>query len=118
MAAEVLQESGCSFNDDWKNQLKSKSLNARYWFRVPEFETLLLMFIRSWWSADFDLFRRFLKEIISWSFALDHVHHARWLSVFLHGLGRLEDTKKNIFQNFMEVRFTVKKSAKPFSCID
>ena len=116
-APEVLQESGCRFNDDWKNQLKSKSVNARYGFSVPEFETLLFMFIRSLQSADFDLFCRCLKEIIRWIFALDHVHHSRWLSVFLHGLGSLEDTNENIFQNFMEVRFTVNKSGKPFSCI-
>ena len=37
--------------------------------------------------------------------------------VFLYDLERLEDTNKNIFQNFMEGRFVVNKSGKPFSCI-
>ena len=50
-------------------------------------------------------------------FALDHVHYSRWLSVFLHDLERLEDTNENIFQNFVEGRFLVNKSGKPFSCI-
>ena len=114
MAQEVFQESGCSSYED--NQLKSKSVNARYWFTVLELETLLFMFIRSLRSADFDLFRRCLKEIIPWMFALDHVHYSRWLSVFLHDLERLENTNENIFQNFMEGRFVVNKSGKPFSC--
>ena len=117
MVQEVFQESDCSSYKDWENQLKSKSVNARYWFTVLELETLLFMFIRSLRSADFDLFRRCLKEIIPWMFALDHVHYSRWLSVFLHDLERLEDTNENIFQNFMEGRFVVNKSGKPFSCI-
>ena len=50
-------------------------------------------------------------------FALDHVHYSRWLPVFLHNIERLEDTNKNIFQNFMEGRFVVTKSGKLFSCI-
>ena len=49
-------------------------------------------------------------------FALDHIHYSRWLSVFLHDLERLEDTKENIFQNFIEGRFVVDKSGNPFSC--
>ena len=117
MAEELFQESGCSSYEDWENQLKGKSVNARYWFTVLELETLLFMFIRSLQSADFDLLRRCLKEIIPWMFALDHVHYSRWLSVFLHDLERLEDTNQNIFQNFMEGRFVVNKSRKPFSCI-
>ena len=75
MAQEVFQESGCSSYEDWENQLKSKSVNARYWFTVLELETLLFMFIRSLQSADFDLFHCCLKEIIPWMFALDHVHY-------------------------------------------
>ena len=82
-----------------------------------ELETLLFMFIRSLRSADFDSFRRCLKEIIPWMFAMDHVHYSRWLSVFLHDLERLDDTNENIFQNFMEGRFVVNKTGKPFSCI-
>ena len=49
--------------------------------------------------------------------ALDHIHYSRWLSVFLHDLERLDDTDENIFQNFMEARFVVNKTGKPFSCI-
>ena len=100
LAQEVFQESGCSLYEDWENQLKSKSVNARYWFTVLELETLLFMFIRSLRSADFDLFRRCLKEIIPWMFALDHVHYSRWLSVFFHDLERLEDTNENILSEF------------------
>ena len=50
-------------------------------------------------------------------FALDHVHYSRWLSVFLHNIEMLEDTNKNVFQNFMEGCFVVTKSGKLFSCI-
>ena len=50
-------------------------------------------------------------------FALDHVHYSRWLSVFLHNIEMLEDTNKNVFQNFMEGCFVVTKSGKLFSYI-
>ena len=50
-------------------------------------------------------------------FALDHVHYSRWLSVFLRNIEMLEDTNKNVFQNFMEGCFVVTKSGKLFSCI-
>ena len=117
MAQEVFQGSGCSSYEDWQNQLKSKSVNARYRFTVRELDALLFMFIRSLRSADFDSFRRCLKEIILWMLALDRVHYSRWLWVFLHALERLEDTNENIFRNFMEGRFVVNKSGRPFSCI-
>ena len=64
MTQEVFQESGCSSYEDWENQLKSKPVNAGHWFTVPELKTLLFMFIRGFRSADFDLFRRCLKQII------------------------------------------------------
>ena len=117
MTQEVFQESGCSSYEDWENQLKSKPVNAGHWFTVPELKTLLFMFIRGFRSADFDLFRRCLKQIIPCMFVLDHAHYSRWLSVFLHDLERLEDTDESIFQNFMEGHFVVNKSGKPFSCI-
>ena len=117
MTQEVFQESGCSSYEDWENQLKSKPVNARHWFTVPELKTLLFMFMRGFRSADFDLFRRCLKQIIPCMFVWDHAHYSRWLSVFLHDLERLEDTDESIFQNFMEGHFVVNKSGKPFSCI-
>ena len=117
MAQEVFQESSCSSYEDWENHLKSKSVNARYWFTVLELEALLFIFIRSLRSADFDLFHRCLKEIIPWMFALDHVNYSRGCHSFFGDLERLEGTNENIFQNFMEGCFAVNKSGKPFSCI-
>ena len=72
--------------DDWKNEQRKKSINAQFWFTVIEMEILLFMFVRSLRQADFDLFVRSLRDIIPWMFALDHVHYARWLPVFLEDL--------------------------------
>ena len=50
-------------------------------------------------------------------FALDHVHYARWLPVFINNLRFLRDKNNLIFDAFLNGFFTVQKSERPFSNI-
>ena len=47
-------------------------------------EVVLFMFIRSLREANFEMFLTFvIKTIVPWMFALNYVHYARWLPVYL-----------------------------------
>ena len=62
------------------------SANARYWFQMILLEIVLFVFIRSLREANFEMFVTFIKAIVPWMFALDHVHYARMLPVFSKSL--------------------------------
>ena len=97
------QSDGISY-DEWRKKLSYNCATAFYWFTVIDLEIILFMFIRSLREANFQLFTSCLKGIYSWVFALDHVHYARWLPVFIE-----------ILEGFMNVFFTVRKSNRSFS---
>ena len=50
-------------------------------------------------------------------FSLDHIHYARWMSVFIEDYLNLPSMYKNIYQCFSKGYFTVKKSQRSFSNI-
>eukprot|EP00112_Aurelia_sp_Birch-Aquarium-sp1_P020727 Seg5404.1 transcript_id=Seg5404.1/GoldUCD/mRNA.D3Y31 product="hypothetical protein" pseudo=true protein_id=Seg5404.1/GoldUCD/D3Y31 len=53
-----------------------------------------------------------LGQIIPWTFALDHVHYAYWLPVFLQDLN---SRHPNVYQEFLSGKFTVQKTSRKFS---
>ena len=99
------------------NKTSEKSVNTLYWFTVIDLEVLLFMFVRSLWEAYFRLFISCLSSICTWMFALDHVHYARWLPVFINNLSFLRDKNNLVFDAFLNDFFTVLKSERPFSNI-
>ena len=50
-------------------------------------------------------------------FALDHVHYARWLPVFIKTLRELDVRHPEIYNEFMNGKFVTQKSNKPFSSL-
>ena len=75
------------------------------------------MFVRSHREANFEMFVTCLKCIIPWMFALDHVHYARWLPVYLRDLETLDEFAPSLFKHFLDGHFTVKKTNNNFSNI-
>ena len=102
-----------TFND-WKQHSIQSNTNACYWFQVIELESLLFSFIKSLRDADFLLFVKCLKDINPWMFALDHIHYARWLSVFVKVLQQIPSKYPSIFEAFKKGYFTVKNSNSAF----
>ena len=41
-----------------------------------------------------------LEKILSWTFVFDHFNYARWLSVYLHDMEVLHETKPLVFEKF------------------
>ena len=99
---------------DWRNHLMEKNANANYWFQLIQLETLLFTFIKSLRDADFELFLDCLKSINKWMFSLDHLHYARWLTVFIKDLEQLNPEVLNAFKKGC---FIVKPSKRIFSNI-
>ena len=50
-------------------------------------------------------------------FALDHVHHEQWLSIYIWDLVMLKEKDSALYQNFIAGHFTVKKTNHKFSNI-
>ena len=107
--------------EEWRDNLCQKSATASYWFTVMDLEILLFIFVRSIREGDFNLFITSLKSIAHWIFALDHVHYARWLPVFIEDMINIsknnEKNTKAIFNSFNKGFFTVRKTNNPFSSI-
>ena len=92
-----------------------KSVSALYWFTVIDLEVILFMFVRSLREANFRLFISCLSSICTWMFALDHVHYAWWLPVFINDFSFLRDENNPVFDAFLNGFFTVRKSERSFS---
>ena len=75
------------------------------------------MFVRSLREANFEMFISCMKVIIPWMFALDHVHYARWLPVYLRDLENLKHSAPSLYKHFVDGHFTVKKTSHNFSNI-
>ena len=58
-----------------------------------------------------------LVSNVPWMFALDHVHYARWLPVYLRDLETLDEFAPSLFKHFLDGHFTVKKTNNNFSNI-
>ena len=50
-------------------------------------------------------------------FSLDHTHYARWMSIFIHDMKMLPEKHSAVYDEFRKCHFTVKKTARVFSCI-
>ena len=101
--------------DSWVDSARKKSAQFEYAFVTYELELLLLMFVKSIRVADFKMFCDALEQIIPWMFALDHVHYARWLPVFLQDLKELSTRHPDVYQEFLSGKFTVQKTNRKFS---
>ena len=58
-----------------------------------------------------------LRQMVPWAFALDHVHYARWMSVFSQSLLALPIKHSDIYNEFQNGRFTIQKTQRRFSRI-
>ena len=118
----LLQESfeKAGSDDDiekWIVQRKEYSIQFLYWFSLMEMEALLLMFVKSIRSSNFDMFVKSVELIVPWMFALDHTHYARWPPVFVNVINLSDVKHPDIYSEFQNGNFTVNKTKKSFSSI-
>lgn len=101
----------------WKEKKEGEFPQFQYWSLILKLQCIVLMFVRSIRSGDFELYKRTINNLLPWFFAFDHVNYARWLSVHLCDMLQLQETNQDIFQHFNEGHFVVSKSKRAFSTI-
>ena len=101
---------------EWKSNMEERSPQFQFWSLTLKIELDYLLFLRSIRSRNFELYVLSIAKILPWLFALDHYHYARWLSIHLHDMQRLEQTDPQIHHKFcMKGNFVVSRRKKSFS---
>lgn len=86
----------------------------KYWNLTLQIELILLEFVKSIRSGDFNLYVQSLRSITPWMFALNHHNYARWLPIHIRTMINLP---VDIKSHFLAGRFSVQKTNRKFSRI-
>lgn len=108
------EANNCSLSyEEWVREQNNPSFN--YWWLILEHQKNTNLLIISLREANFTLFISALDKLCPLFFSLDHVHYARWISVFVHDLIKMLKVKnEGLFEQFMAGSFTVMKSKSMF----
>ncbi|XP_078492496.1 uncharacterized protein LOC144748319 [Ciona intestinalis] len=101
----------------WCAKRELESPQFQFWSIALKFELIVLLFVRSIRSRDFELYKYSLSRVLPWFFALNHTHYARWVSVHLNDMLTLEDTDQDVATKFARGSFVVGKTKHKFSSI-
>ena len=77
-----------------------KSPHFEFWYTLLELECLMLMFVHSLRSGNFDMFVEVLDQFLPWTFSLNHTHYARWLPFYIRILNKLLDQHPEVYEEF------------------
>ena len=86
--------------------MRNKSPSFAYWDNALILELLLLTFVHSIRTGDFELYKYAIDKVLGWCFILDHTHYARWLSLHLCDI----TTHPGIYDMFVKGFFVVNKT--------
>ena len=86
-----------------------------FWKMIFDLQILILMFIRSQRERDFALYVQVLKSIMKFSFAFNHYSYARWLTIHVDDLTKLELVCPNVYETFCSGNFVVQKTINLFA---
>src|SRR6218665_71354 len=102
----------CSMSfESWCEKQCSLHKQFAFWSLVKEFENTVLLFVRSFRESNFGLYLEPMISLIPWFFALDRTNYARWLSVHIRDMVDLQNSNREVFNQFNLGKFTVKKTA-------
>ena len=113
----VIQNKNAKSFENWRTDREKEIPQFRYWSITLKLELLVLSFVRSILTGDFTLYKRSIKSLLPWFFALDHPHYARWLSVHLMDMIQLGQTNPGIENAFENGLFVINKTRKKFLSI-
>src|SRR6218665_3084029 len=97
--------------ESWCEKQCSLRKQFAFWSLVKEFENTVLLFVRSFRESNFGLYLDAMISLIPWFFALDRTNYARWLSVHIRDMADLQNSNREVFNQFNLGKFTVKKTA-------
>ncbi|KAJ8046459.1 hypothetical protein HOLleu_05133 [Holothuria leucospilota] len=78
-------------------------------------ELTILLLIRSFREANFNLYCDSLSELMPYFFANNNTNYARWLSIHLRDMVTLEEKHPQVAQEFHNGKFVIHKSNREFS---
>ena len=108
--------------DDYKEYLEETKTRkygktAQFWIGYTEWIHLYHEYRRSIRIGDFDLYVYCLPKFASLFFALNHQKYARWLVRYHDNLLKLSETHPEVYKDFQEGCFAIKRTQKDFSVL-
>ena len=103
----------CTFTQDTEKRLYGKT--AKFWIQYVYFIHLYHNFTRSVRTGDLDFFIFCLTEITNIFFAMNHLNYARWLVKYYDSLIKFPDTHPEVYSDFQNGWFGIKRTAKSFT---
>ena len=107
----------CASKETWTNRRKREIPQFQYWLVAFHLEVLVLSFVRSLRSANFQLYLECITKLTPWFFSLDHPNYARWMSVHARDMAALKMAHPQVAAAFEDGHFTVQKSKHAFSAV-
>lgn len=105
-----------SFNE-WCDRCKQEVPQFFFWYTALELELLVLTFIRSLRTGNFNLYVDSLTKLAPWFFILDRTNYARWVPVHIRDMSNLSTTHPQVAVEFNNGNFTVRKTGRVFSAM-
>ena len=103
------------------SRFKSESCKSsqvfKFWNSYVTMVLVLLRFIRADRKGDWRLHRASTAEMTLYFFSIDCTNYSRWLPVYFANMHLLEDTAREVHQEFMQGNHAVSRSCQPFSQI-
>ena len=100
-------DSGDRHFEEWIEIHRKKSPYVKFWYTLEELECLVLMFVRSQRSDNFEMFLEVLDQFLPWMFSFNHTTYTRWFPVYIQTLKKLPDQHPEVYEEFEKGRFTV-----------
>ena len=104
-------------NEEWCAERKAENPQFLYWFTCLELELLVLSFLRSLRTGNFEMYLNCITKLAPWFFTLNHNSYARWLSVHIKDMCSLEAAHPEVLREFKNGKFVMNKSTRLFSSI-
>ena len=99
------------------NEKANESLMFHYWNMIFDLQVLILQFLRSERERNFNLYVDVLNSSMKYIFVFNHHNYARWLSLYVDDLLKLEYTCPDVYKEFCNGHFVISKTENPFSSI-
>ena len=104
------------FHDFIEKKCKESEL-FRYWNNVLILISLMHDLIRANRTGNWRLHMKTIKKLQPIFHIMDRVNYSRWCALYLEDMETLEETAEEVYLQFMNGRFTLKRSQVPFTSV-
>ena len=115
---QIIRDNNAVNFNEWRKDRESKYPQFYYWSQALRLQLLVMSFVRSIRSGNFNLYKETITLLLPCFFAFNHTHYARWLSVHLCDMLQLQETNPDVFHHFNMGYFVVSKTKRAFSSLE